>query len=204
MIRAIFRLSQRPVKMRALAILFAAATVMVASIEESLPRVAFVLGPPFEGPHDGFRSRCAGDDRFRPQIDGHEAVSVAVTCGYDTHLSSVLAGMDWIMDNAGGEDTTVVVPRNMRGSRLVEGRLDVMRGCGMTVPPAMPPPHRAGHGASVDFAIGFFACSAMLALAACVRRTIPAARPSKLVGRRHTWDMSRRDLEAVRHSRGAW
>lgn len=161
----------------------------------SVPRAAYILGRWFDGPHDGYRAICAGVDDESPSIDGHESVSVAVTCGYETSLSSVLAGLDWVVQTA-SSDATVIVPDNLRGHQAVEGRLDSMRECGMNVPGALvPAPVLTSHGSPtvhLDFLSGFVLCAALIALFAGSRRLFAVRAASPLL-RRHTWEMSARD-----------
>lgn len=179
----------------ALTIFFATATVLAApailSEMVSLPRVAYVFGRWFDGPHDGFQVSCAGHDAVRPVIPDHESVSVGVTCGYDTTLSSVVAGLDWVM-GAATVDSKVVVPDHLRGHRAVEDRLDSMRECGMDVPDAFVATERK-RSSLPAFAFGFAACSCLLTACACARGFFKPKAPCSPIHRRHTWEMTARD-----------
>lgn len=182
------------------AALFVSATVLAApallSEMVSLPRVAYILGRWFDGPHDGYRGRCSGAHAESPTIDGHESVSVAVTCGYETSLSSVIAGLDWVVDTA-ASDATVVVPDHLRGHRAVEDRLDSMRECGMNVPAAFMAPQSPSRESMLPaFAMGFAACSCFLTACALARSLIRRKAPGSPMHRRHTWDMTARDRRA--------
>jgi hypothetical protein len=161
----------------------------------SLPRAAYILGRWFDGPHDGYRTRCSGVDGERPAIDGHESVSVAVTCGHETTLSSVMAGLDWVVETA-SSDATVIVPDHLRGHRAVEDRLDSMRVCGMNVPDALlPEPAPVPRSFPADFFVGFAVCAALLAVYAAARRFFTKRAVKPLV-RRHTWSSrDRKDLQ---------
>lgn len=186
--------------MKTFALLFVSATVLAApallSDMVSLPRVAYILGRWFDGPHDGFKAHCSGGDDDLPNVAGHESVSVAVTCGYETTLSSVVAGLDWVVETA-ASDATVIVPDHLRGHRIVEDRLDTMRDTGMNVPAALvslPSTLPLVSRGSFDFIVGFMLCAALIALCAGSRRLIKT-RVARPMLRRHTWEMTVKDLQ---------
>jgi hypothetical protein len=183
--------------MKTLALLFVSATVLAApsmlSEMVSLPRVAYILGRWFDGPHDGFKARCSGGDVDLPNIEGHESVAVGVSCGYETTLSSVVAGLDWVVETA-SSDATVIVPDHLRGHRIVEDRLDSMRECGMNVPGALVAAQSSPLPA--DFFRGFMLCVALIAMCTGYHRLF-RTRVARPIERRYTWEMTARDRKCL-------